>query len=273
MENHLDCLYRSCVWGLQAGVFSWGTTWLAQFLRLPVTGEVTPCTMLFLGLAVGMALAALLDTVKGLVVFAGCLFANGEGARKLKNYGRKNMHVIQLNVTSDDEVKDAVEYVQSHLPPNGRIVNVASGLGRQCAPNRSSYGITKYGVEALTDCLRFEMRKWGVTVAMIEPGNFVNATGIFTPESIRREADSLWKKIPPQVQKDYTKTYFDGVINNMIFYSTKGTSDKSSVLDAMTQALLHRFPHPRYQPMEAYFKLRTWVNTHLPEWIYEYFYT
>jgi 3-hydroxybutyrate dehydrogenase len=58
----------------------------------------------------------------------------------------------------------------------GRIVNMSSGMGRRCAPSRSSYCITKYGVEALSDCLRFEMRKWGVNVVIVEPGNFVNGT-------------------------------------------------------------------------------------------------
>ena len=58
---------------------------------------------------------------------------------------------------------------------------MSSGMGRRCAPSRSSYCITKYGVEALSDCLRFEMRQWGVSVVIVEPGNFVN--GIQTPIS------------------------------------------------------------------------------------------
>ncbi|XP_063237299.1 D-beta-hydroxybutyrate dehydrogenase, mitochondrial-like [Bacillus rossius redtenbacheri] len=352
MENSLDSLYRAALWGLQVGTVTGAAGLLAQLLGLPLPDYVTPPSACFAGLALGATVLFLMDSLQistkdravvvtgcdsgfghemvfrlermGLVVFAGCLFANGEGAQKLKDSGRKNIHVMQLNVTSDDEVKDAVEYVRRHLPPNGlwgilnnagwstfghvewvpidickrimdinvwgtirvtqgflpllrqskgRVVNVASGLGRQCAANRSTYGITKYGVEALSDCLRFEMRKWGVEVVIIEPGNFVNATGIFTPDSIRRDAEALWKRIPSDVQKDYTKEYFDAVIENMIYYSTKGTTDKSSVLDAMTLALLHRYPHPRYQPMEVYFKVRTWVNTHLPEWVYEKLYT
>jgi 3-hydroxybutyrate dehydrogenase len=51
---------------------------------------------------------------------------------------------------------------------------MSSGMGRRCAPSRASYCITKYGVEALSDCLRFEMKRWGVNVVIVEPGNFVN---------------------------------------------------------------------------------------------------
>ena len=51
---------------------------------------------------------------------------------------------------------------------------MSSGLSRFSFANRSTYGITKFAVQSLCDCLRFEMRRWGVNVSVIEPGNFVN---------------------------------------------------------------------------------------------------
>lgn len=60
----------------------------------------------------------------------------------------------------------------------GRVVNMSSGMGRRCAAGRASYCISKYGMEALSDCLRFEMRRWGVNVVIVEPGNFVNGMQI-----------------------------------------------------------------------------------------------
>jgi hypothetical protein len=50
----------------------------------------------------------------------------------------------------------------------------------------------------------------------------VTATGIFTPSSVRRDAEVLWKQIPESVQAAYTKEYFDGCINKMIKYATSG---------------------------------------------------
>ena len=38
---------------------------------------------------------------------------------------------------------------------------------------RSPYCITKFGVEAFSDCLRYEMKPWGVHVAALEPGNYI----------------------------------------------------------------------------------------------------
>ena len=51
---------------------------------------------------------------------------------------------------------------------------MASGLGRMAVPFRSSYVITKFGVEGFSDVLRYEMRRFGVHVSVIEPGNFVS---------------------------------------------------------------------------------------------------
>jgi hypothetical protein len=48
---------------------------------------------------------------------------------------------------------------------------------------------------------------------------------------------------------------------------------KTPVVDAYILALVHRFPHPRYQPMELKMKIMVWVNTHLPEWVFEKVFT
>jgi 3-hydroxybutyrate dehydrogenase len=46
------------------------------------------------------------------------------------------------------------------------------------------YAITKYGGEAFSDILRLEMRKFGVKVIIVEPGNFSGITGILSPENV-----------------------------------------------------------------------------------------
>jgi hypothetical protein len=44
---------------------------------------------------------------------------------------------------------------------------------------------------------------------------------------------------------------------------------KTPVVNAYVMALVHRYPHPRYQPMELKMKIMAWMNTHLPEWVFE----
>ena len=58
----------------------------------------------------------------------------------------------------------------------GRIVNVTSVKGRIAEPFNAAYAMTKYGGEAFSDALRIEMKQFGVTVCIVEPGNFGGAT-------------------------------------------------------------------------------------------------
>jgi NAD(P)-dependent dehydrogenase (short-subunit alcohol dehydrogenase family) len=52
----------------------------------------------------------------------------------------------------------------------GKIVNLSSMGGRLTFPGGGAYHATKHAVEALSDALRFEVKGFGVDVAVIEPG-------------------------------------------------------------------------------------------------------
>src|SRR5918911_1303662 len=52
----------------------------------------------------------------------------------------------------------------------GRIVNMSSMGGNFTFPGGGIYHATKYAVEAISDALRFEVKGFGVDVALIEPG-------------------------------------------------------------------------------------------------------
>jgi short-subunit dehydrogenase len=53
---------------------------------------------------------------------------------------------------------------------SGRIINVSSVGGRLTLPYFGVYNSTKYAVESLSDALRYELRAFGIDVALIEPG-------------------------------------------------------------------------------------------------------
>ena len=52
----------------------------------------------------------------------------------------------------------------------GRIINVSSMGGRITLPYFGVYNSTKYAIESLSDALRYELRPFGIDVALIEPG-------------------------------------------------------------------------------------------------------
>ena len=59
----------------------------------------------------------------GFTVYAGCLFPDGEGAKELNEKNSERMHILYLDVTNDDSVKDAVQYVKEHSKNKGSYVD------------------------------------------------------------------------------------------------------------------------------------------------------
>src|SRR5436190_2257821 len=53
---------------------------------------------------------------------------------------------------------------------SGRIVNLSSMGGKLVFPGGGVYHATKHAVEAISDALRFEVRGFGIGVAIMEPG-------------------------------------------------------------------------------------------------------
>ncbi|XP_011844358.1 PREDICTED: D-beta-hydroxybutyrate dehydrogenase, mitochondrial isoform X1 [Mandrillus leucophaeus] len=161
-----------------------------------------------------------------------------------------------------------VRMTKSFLPlirrAKGRVVNMSSMLGRMANPARSPYCITKFGVEAFSDCLRYEMHSLGVKVSVVEPGNFIAATSLYSPESIQAIAKKMWDELPEVVRKDYGKKYFDEKIAKMETYCSSGSTDTSPVIDAVTHALTATTPYTHYHPMDYYWWLRMQIITHLP---------
>ncbi|GIX77718.1 hypothetical protein CEXT_775481 [Caerostris extrusa] len=62
----------------------------------------------------GNLLAKRLDS-KGFHVFATCLFPDGKGALELKESRSQRLHVLHMDVTQDDSVEKALEYVKGNL--------------------------------------------------------------------------------------------------------------------------------------------------------------
>jgi NAD(P)-dependent dehydrogenase (short-subunit alcohol dehydrogenase family) len=68
-----------------------------------------------------------------------------------------------------------IAVTQAFLPllreGHGRIVNIGSINGRVAAPFIGAYCAAKFAIEALTDALRMELRPWGISIAIVEPGS------------------------------------------------------------------------------------------------------
>ncbi|XP_042240147.1 estradiol 17-beta-dehydrogenase 2-like [Homarus americanus] len=71
----------------------------------------------------GHALALHLDKM-GVRVFACVLKSGGEGAERLRKGGSSRLHVLQMDITNQGEVKKALEDVKNLLPAKGEGDNL-----------------------------------------------------------------------------------------------------------------------------------------------------
>lgn len=154
----------------------------------------------------------------------------------------------------------------------GRVVNITSMFGRIGIAGQSAYCISNYGMEAFSDCLRYEQRRWGVKVSIIEPGNVVAATDILTRDHIESTARRLWDETDEIVQEDYGKAYFDRQTISMKTFCSSSSKDIAPVINAITDALTSRYPYCRYEPVDTYWWIRLHVLNYLPtpiaDWLY-----
>jgi len=128
----------------------------------------------------------------------------------VNNAGYSGMGAVE-DIT-DEEVRDQLEAMVvapmrlarlalPHMRTNGggRIVNVSSIYGRTTTPFSGWYQASKHALEAVSDALRLEVARDGVSVVLVEPGGF--KTGIW--EEFDRDVE---KRGPSLYRQGYRRT-------------------------------------------------------------------
>jgi NAD(P)-dependent dehydrogenase (short-subunit alcohol dehydrogenase family) len=97
---------------------------------------------------------------------------------------------VEINLTGQVAVTQAV--LGSIRRAGGRVVFISSIGGRIAFPLTGAYHAAKFGVEAVGDVFRQELRPWGIPVSIVEPGS------IDTPiwERGERSADEVGRRSP-----------------------------------------------------------------------------
>ncbi len=115
---------------------------------------------------------------------------------------------------------------------SGIIVNISSVVGRMGLPGSPAYISTKFALEGLSECLRYELGQFGIKTTLIEPGviktNFFNSMRV--PES----------KIDPKY-----KTLTDNILAGLKMMVEMGTAP-SQVADVIIKAIHDDEILPRY---------------------------
>ena len=133
--------------------------------------------------------------------------------------------------------------IQAFLPllrkGRGRIVNIGSIGGKMSTPFLGAYHISKYGMEALSDSLRQELRPWSISVSLVEPG------GIATPfwERGKTAADDMLASVPAAAEM-----YGEAIDAMRVAADTfeKRATGADAVAKAIHHALTAKRPKTRY---------------------------
>jgi NAD(P)-dependent dehydrogenase (short-subunit alcohol dehydrogenase family) len=123
----------------------------------------------------------------------------------------------------------------------GRIVNISSIGGRVALPLMSPYNASKFALEAISDSLRRELRRFGVEVVVVEPG------GVKTP--IWDKGNEAAGRLLESVPEEATELYGD-LADALRAESRKIAEERGlppeAVAETVGRALTARRPKTRY---------------------------
>ena len=144
----------------------------------------------------------------------------------------------QLEVNSISPVAVTQAFLPLLRQARGRVVNVSSLNGRVATPFSGPYCMSKFALEAFTDCLRQELAPWGIHVASVEPGAFETAIwdkggqADWSAEASKRHLELYGKAY--QAYRKFEKQ------------NAEGAAPCDAVSGAIFHALTARKPRTRY---------------------------
>jgi NAD(P)-dependent dehydrogenase (short-subunit alcohol dehydrogenase family) len=139
----------------------------------------------------------------------------------------------------------------------GTIINISSLAGRISLPFQGFYSATKFAIEAYTEALRMEVRPFGISVSMIEPGDFATS---FTAN--RRMTTETVPASP----------YYESATRAIAAMARdeQANRDLSPVIAAVETILRSRRPALRYPRANTVQRLFNALRPFLPQALSEY---
>ncbi|GMT29149.1 hypothetical protein PFISCL1PPCAC_20446 [Pristionchus fissidentatus] len=152
--------------------------------------------------------------------------------------------VVEVNTFGVIRVTQATKHLVKKT--RGRVVTVASICARVGIMGLGPYTVSKYAVSGYCEVIRQELRYFGVSVHILEPGFF--RTPLIDEKIVQARLDEMWKSVPENVKEEYGEKFFKESRERATEMLHKiGSPHVHLVVDAYFHALTARFPHLRYQ--------------------------
>jgi len=145
-------------------------------------------------------------------------------------------HQMEVNVIGTLAVTQA--FLPMVRQARGRIVTIGSINGRLANPISGPYCMSKFAIEAFSDCLRRELDQWGIQVSLIQPGAI--KTAIWDKNDAydwRSEASSEHLSLYGAMYEKFRK---------LLVKSTNSAIPCDRVSEAILHALTAPSPRTRY---------------------------
>jgi NAD(P)-dependent dehydrogenase (short-subunit alcohol dehydrogenase family) len=137
-----------------------------------------------------------------------------------------------------------VAVTQAFLPlirmGGGRIVNVGSIGGHLVLPIHGAYSASKFGMEALSDALRLELRQWEIHVSLVDPG--ATDTAIFG--KTLAEIDNLESTLGDDGYRLYAEQI--DAVRQLVVKTAADGAPPDVIAKAVASALTSKKPKARY---------------------------
>ncbi|KAJ1351169.1 hypothetical protein KIN20_007133 [Parelaphostrongylus tenuis] len=114
-------------------------------------------------------------------------------------------YLASLNVNTLGAIRVCHNFLPLVKKCKGRVVTMGSTTGRLHGLYVGPYVTAKFAVEAYMDCLRLEMRPFGVSVHILEPGAF--KTDLLNEKAHYDRVNKAWEKLPSVTKNEYGEQF------------------------------------------------------------------
>ncbi|MGL4993524.1 MAG: oxidoreductase [Bacteroidales bacterium] len=140
----------------------------------------------------------------------------------------------------------------------GTIINTSSMGGKMYFPMGGWYHASKHAVEGLSDCLRVELKPFGIKVVILEPGFIATEFGSVMIDNFNKfPVNSVYKSMMDKI--------IDGARKSIL---GNDSSKPSVIAETILKIITTQRPKTRYR-VGKYAKLLVWMRIYLGDRIFD----
>ncbi|OWA50920.1 putative D-beta-hydroxybutyrate dehydrogenase, mitochondrial [Hypsibius exemplaris] len=149
-----------------------------------------------------------------------------------------------LDVNTLGTVRMTKKFLPLLRRSQGRVVIVSSLAGCLAYPGLTAYCMSKHAVAVFAECLRAEVRRWNISVAVIACTGY--RTHMLNPAKLMQEIEQEWNTTPEEIRQVYGEDYFRNFMTSYVRRLTSVNANIGEAVDTIVAACESLRPRERY---------------------------